>query len=131
MLTLSRVIRSAVISVRALAYVESARVVGASHLRILLRHILINIMPTIIVLLSIAIGSNILAEASLSFLGYGVPPPNPAWGSMISADGRLYMLSNPSLLIFPVLALSMVVFASNLFGDAVRDELDPRLRKGR
>lgn len=126
--SVTRVVRSAVISIRSDLYIEAARSLGASSVRIVLRHIIPNTLPTVIVLFSVGVGSAILAEASLSFLGYGAPPPAPSWGGMISVDGRLYMLAQPYLLVFPVLALSAVVFAANLFGDAMRDELDPRLR---
>jgi peptide/nickel transport system permease protein len=130
-LTLARVIRGSVLSVRSLAYIDAARASGVTQVRMMLAHILPNIMPTVIVLFSIGIGGNIIAEAGLSFLGYGVPPPSPTWGGMMSAEGRLYMLVNPWLLVFPTLALALVVFAMNMFGDALRDELDPRLRGDR
>lgn len=130
-LSLSRVVRSAVLSVRETTYVEAARALGASPARTMALHVLPNIFPTVIILISTTIGANILAEAALSFLGYGVPPPRPTWGGMISADGRIYMLMAPWILIFPTLALSAVVFALNMFGDALRDELDPRMRGAR
>jgi peptide/nickel transport system permease protein len=91
-------------------------------------HIVPNIFPTIVVLFSIGIGANIIAEASLSFLGYGVPPPNPTWGGMMSAEGRVYMIVDPWILVAPTVALAVVVYAMNMFGDALRDEFDPRLR---
>lgn len=124
----SRVIRATVLSVMANPYVEVAHVIGCSHTRTMLVHILPNIMATVIVLATIGIGGNIVAEASLSFLGFGVPPPNPSWGGMMSAEGRAYMLGAPWILIFPTIALSLTVFAMNMFGDALRDKLDPRLR---
>lgn len=127
-LTLSRVIRGSVLSIRTLPYIEAARSTGASHVRILLGHVIPNLLPTILVLTSVSIGGNIVAEASLSFLGFGVPPPNPTWGGMMSAEGRLYMLLNPWILVFPTLALAIVVYCMNMLGDAVRDEFDPRLR---
>jgi peptide/nickel transport system permease protein len=130
-LGLSRVVRGSVFGVRSQQYVESALAVGASKARVMLQHILPNILPTLLVLMSIGIGGNIIAEASLSFLGYGVPPPDPTWGGMISAEGRTYMLVNPWILIFPTLALSLVVYTFNMLGDALRDELDPRLRGSR
>jgi peptide/nickel transport system permease protein len=130
-LTGSRVIRGVVIGLRAYPFIESARAIGASHSRVLLMHLLPNVMPTAIVLISIGIGGNIVAEASLSFLGYGVPPPSPTWGGMMSAEGRLYMLINPWILIFPTIALSVVVYTMNMFGDALRDEIDPRMRGSR
>lgn len=127
-LTLSRVIRGSVLSIRTLPYIEAARSTGSSHVRILLRHVIPNLLPTILVLTSVSIGGNIVAEASLSFLGFGVPPPNPTWGGMMSAEGRLYMLLNPWILVFPTAALAIVVYCMNMLGDAVRDEFDPRLR---
>ena len=107
---------------------EAARVIGCTHMRSMLVYILPNVMPTVIVLASVAIGANILAEATLSFLGYGVPPPSPTWGGMMSSEGRIYMLVAPWILIAPTIALSLVVFAMNMFGDALRDVLDPRMR---
>jgi peptide/nickel transport system permease protein len=130
-LTLSRVIRGSVLSIRTLPYVEAARSVGASHVRIVLGHVIPNLLPTILVLTSVSIGGNIVAEASLSFLGYGIPPPNPTWGGMMSAEGRLYMLLDPWILVFPTLALALVVYSMNMLGDAIRDEFDPRLRTTR
>jgi peptide/nickel transport system permease protein len=127
-LALSRVVRGAVISIREAMYLEASRAVGASNLRILVFHVLPNIAPTLLILFSTALGANILLQASLAFLGYGTAPPNPTWGGMITAEGRLYLLLNPWMLVFPVLALSLVVFSANMFGDALRDELDPRLR---
>ena len=130
-LTGSRVIRGAVLGIRQYPFVESARAVGASHTRVMLQHILPNIFPIVLITLSLGIGGNIVAEASLSFLGYGVPPPDPTWGGMMSAEGRLYMLVNPWLLVFPTIALALVVYSVNMFGDALRDEIDPRLRGSR
>jgi peptide/nickel transport system permease protein len=130
-LSLSRVIRGAVIGVRSHQYIEATRAIGGSHLRTLVRHILPNIFPTVVVLISTSIGANIVAEASLSFLGYGVPPPTATWGGMMSAEGRLYMLVSPWIMVFPTIALSLVVFAMNMLGDALRDEIDPRLRGSR
>jgi peptide/nickel transport system permease protein len=130
-LTLARVIRGAVIGVRSLPYIEASRSIGASHARIIFAHIIPNIFPTIVVLFTIGIGANIVAEASLSFLGYGVPPPNPTWGGMMSGEGRVYMIVNPWILVAPTVALAIVVYAMNMFGDALRDEFDPRLRGSR
>ncbi len=109
-------------------YVDAGHVLGCSHLRLILRYIVPNIMAPIIILATINFGGAILAEASLSFLGYGVPPPTPSWGSMLSAEGRAYMFVAPWLLIAPTAVLTAVVFAANMFGDALRDVLDPRLR---
>jgi peptide/nickel transport system permease protein len=130
-LSVSRVVRSAVIAIRANPYVDAARTIGATHLRILTLHLLPNILPVVVVIVSTSIGGLIVAEASLSFLGYGVPPPTPSWGGMMSVEGRIYMLAAPWMLIFPTLVLSLVVFSMNMLGDALRDEFDPRLRGGR
>jgi len=126
----SRVIRSAVIGIKENVYVQAGAAVGCSTTRTIMRHILPNIMATIIVLFSIGVGGVILAEASLSFLGYGIPPPMPSWGGMLSYEGRVYMLQAPWMALWPGLALSTVVFGVNMFGDALRDILDPRLRGG-
>ena len=127
-LSLSRIVRGSVIDIKGEEYVEAARSFGASDARILVFHVLPNIFALIIVLISTTIGGLIVAEAALSFLGFGVPPPTPSWGGMLSVDGRIYMLAAPWLLIAPAFALSLVVFATNMFGDALRDELDPRMR---
>ena len=127
---LSRVIRSAVIGVRENVYVEAAVAIGCPTTRILTRHILPNIMATIIVQFSINLPAIILTEASLSFLGFGIPPPTPSWGGMLSLSGRAYMFLAPWMAIWPGLALAIVVYGINMFGDALRDILDPRLRGG-
>ena len=124
----SRVVRSAVLDVKHRPYVEAARSLGATETRLMLRHILPNIMPILIVLASTALGGYILAEAGLSFLGYGVPPPTPTWGGMLAGSATQYMVSNPSMVIFPGLVLALTVYSANMFGDALRDILDPRLR---
>jgi len=124
----SRVIRGAVMSTKENVYVQAAVAIGCPTWRILTRHILPNIMAVVIVEFSLRVGGIILTEASLSFLGYGVPPPAPSWGGMLSL--RMYMLQAPWMLIWPGLALSIVVYGVNMFGDAVRDILDPRLRGG-
>lgn len=124
----SRVIRSATLSVVEHPYVEAARAIGCGHVRIMVRHILPNVTATIIVLTTIGLGGIILAESALSFLGYGVPPPHPSWGSMLSGSGRTYMYSAPWMAIWPGVAISLVVFAFNMLGDALRDVLDPRIR---
>ena len=124
----SRVIRSAAMAIKENMYVEAARSVGSSTSRTLVRHILPNIMASVIVIFSVSIGQLILNEASLSFLGYGVPPPAPSWGGMLSLEGRIYMLRNPWLALWPGLALAIVVWGTNMLGDAIRDILDPRLR---
>jgi len=127
----SRVIRSATLSVVENQYIEAARALGAGHLRIMLRHILPNVTATIVVITSIGLGGIILAESALSFLGYGVPPPHPSWGSMLSGSGRTYMYIAPWMAIWPGVAISLVVFAFNMLGDALRDVFDPRLRGSR
>lgn len=126
-----RVVRSATLGFRQATFVESAQVVGASQLRIIVRHILPNLFGPIMVLTTMGLSTAILAEASLSFLGFGVPPPAPSWGRMLSGSSALYLNKAPWLAIFPGLAISVVVFAVNMFGDALRDELDPRLRGSR
>ena len=124
----SRVMRGATMGILNQTYVDAARAIGATNSRIMVRHLVPNIMPTVIVIASIGFGGVILAEASLSFLGYGVPPPTPSWGGMLAADGRAYMYAAPWMLIAPTLALAITVFGVNMFGDALRDVLDPRLR---
>jgi len=126
----SRVVRGSAFSVLTQPYIDAGRVLGCSHLRLIGRYVVPNIMAPVIVLASINFGGNILAEASLSFLGYGVPPPTASWGGMLSAEGRAFMFVAPWLLIVPTVALTAVVFASNMLGDALRDVLDPRLRGG-
>jgi len=126
----SRIIRSAVISVKQNVYVEAARAIGCPTRRILARHILPNIMAPTVVLFTTRVPNVILTEASLSFLGFGIPPPFPSWGGMLSGAGRVYMYQAPWLAIWPGLALGIVVYGVNMFGDAVRDLLDPRLRGG-
>jgi len=124
----SRVIRGATIAIAQNAYVEAARAMGCGHTRILLRHILPNVTATIIILATIGLGGIILAESALSFLGFGVPPPYPSWGSMLSGSGRTYMYRAPWMAVWPGVAISLAVFAFNMLGDALRDVLDPRLR---
>jgi peptide/nickel transport system permease protein len=124
----SRVIRGATISTAQHAFVEAARALGASHSRILIRHILPNVTATIIIVATIGLGGVILAESALSFLGFGVPPPYPSWGAMLSGSGRTYMFRAPWMAIWPGVAISLAVFGFNMLGDALRDVLDPRLR---
>src|SRR5437870_3926073 len=126
----SRVIRGATITVAQSTYVEAARAVGCGHARIIARHILPNVTATIIILATIGLGTAILAESALSFLGFGVPPPYPAWGAMLSGSGRTYMFRAPWMAIWPGVAISLAVFGFNMLGDALRDILDPRLRGG-
>jgi peptide/nickel transport system permease protein len=127
----SRVIRGATISVAQNTYVEAARAMGAGHPRIIARHIVPNVMATIIILATIGLGGIILAESALSFLGFGVPPPYPSWGGMLSGSGRTYMYRAPWMAIWPGVAISLAVFGFNMLGDALRDVLDPRLRGAR
>jgi peptide/nickel transport system permease protein len=127
----SRIIRSAVVSVREHMYVHAAQSLGASTFRILWRHILPNVMPPVIVLFTTRVGTVILAESGLSFLGLGVPPPAPTWGGMLSGSGRSFMFQGPWLALAPGLCLTVVVYATNMFGDALRDLLDPRMRGSR
>ena len=124
----SRTIRGATLVVREHAFVEASRAAGASHLRTLARHVAPNILASVIIVASTSLGFVILVEAAVSFLGYGVPPPQPSWGGMLSATGRQYMMRAPWLSIFPGCALSLAVFGFNVLGDAMRDLLDPRLK---
>jgi peptide/nickel transport system permease protein len=115
------------ISVKENDYVLAGRSMGASHLRIMLRHLAPNCFPPLIVMMTMMLGTTILAEAGLSFLGIGVQPPTPTWGNMVN-DGRNYLLSNPLLSFAPGLAIMLVVYAFNMIGDGLRDALDPQLR---
>jgi peptide/nickel transport system permease protein len=124
----ARVIRSSVLSIREMQYVEAARSLGVQHLRIAFRHILPNTIGPFIVLCTAQLGSAILVEATLSYLGLGVPEPYPSWGRMLSVSAAEYAQKAPHLVLFPGIAISLAVFGSNLLGDALRDTLDPRLR---
>jgi len=126
----SRIIRSAVIGIKENVYVAAAEAIGCSTTRILTRHILPNIMAPTITLFSVRVPAMVMSEASLSFLGFGIPPPVPSWGGMLSGSGRAYMFEAPWMAVWPGLALATVVYGVNMFGDAVRDLLDPRLRGG-
>jgi peptide/nickel transport system permease protein len=124
----ARVIRSSVLSIREMQYIEAARGLGLPHLRIAFRHVLPNTIGPFIVLSTAQLGSAILVEATLSFLGLGVPEPYPSWGRMLSVSAAEYAQKAPHLVLFPGIAISLAVFGSNLLGDALRDTLDPRLR---
>ena len=127
----ARVIRASVLSIREMQYVEAARALGVQHLRVAFRHILPNTVGPFIVLCTAQLGSAILVEATLSFLGMGVPEPYPSWGRMLSVSAAEYAQKAPHLVLFPGVAISLAVFGSNLLGDALRDTLDPRLRGSR
>ena len=126
----SRVIRSAVIAIKENDYFLAARAIGTPTSQILIHHVLPNIMAPVIIVFSINIGGVIMSLASLGFLGYGLPTNIPDWGGMLSREGRKYMEQAPWLALWPGLCLTIVVYAFNMFGDAVRDLLDPRLRGG-
>ncbi len=124
----ARIIRSSVLSIREMQYVEAARGLGIGHLRIAFRHVLPNTIGPFIVLTTAQLGSAILVEAALSFLGLGIPEPYPSWGRMLSVSAAEFAQKAPWLVLFPGIAISLAVFGSNLLGDALRDTLDPRLR---
>ncbi len=126
----SRVPRGAVISIKENDYFLAAQAVGSPTLKTLMRHVLPNIVAPLIIIFSVNIGGNILSAAALSFLGYGLPPAFPDWGAMLSGEGRRYMEMAPRLALWPGLCLTIVVYSLNMFGDAMRDLLDPRLRGG-
>jgi len=122
----ARIVRANVLALRELPYVEAAKAIGLGRMKIAVFHILPNTLAPLIVLATAQLGSTILTEASLSFLGLGVPEPYPSWGRMLSESAAEYIRVAPWLVIFPGLAISLVVFGANLFGDALRDLLDPR-----
>jgi peptide/nickel transport system permease protein len=124
----ARVIRSNTLMLREMPYVEAARAIGMNEVSIALRHVLPNTLAPLIVLATAQLGSTILVEAALSFLGLGVPEPHPSWGRMLSESAAEYVRTAPWLVIFPGLAISLAVFGTNLLGDALRDILDPRQR---
>jgi peptide/nickel transport system permease protein len=126
--TVARVVRSNTLSLREQPFVEAARAVGMGELRIAVRHVLPNTLAPLIVLATAQLGSAILVEASLSFLGLGIPEPHPSWGRMLSESAAEYVRTAPWLVIFPGVAISLTVFGTNLLGDALRDILDPRQR---
>ena len=126
----SRVIRGAVIGVKENVYFQAAEAIGSTRSRTLIRHVLPNIAAPLIVIFSINVGAVIISEAALSFLGFGLPISVPSWGGMLSREGRQFMEIAPRLALWPGLCLTIVVYCLNMFGDAVRDLLDPRLRGG-
>jgi peptide/nickel transport system permease protein len=125
----ARIVRSAVLAIRESQYIEAARAAGCRDWQIIWRYILPNIAAPVIVVATLGLGMAILAESSLSFLGFGVPPPTPSWGGMLSGSGRTYILQAPWMAFFPGLAISLAVFGCNMLGDALRDVLDPRLHQ--
>ena len=124
----SRVLRGAVIGIKENDYFLAAEAIGNSKLRAFIRHVLPNTMPVMIIIFSISVGGVIMSEASLSFLGFGLPVKIPSWGGLLSGSGRRFMEVAPWLALFPGLALTITVYSLNMFGDAMRDLLDPRLR---
>ena len=126
----SRLIRSAVIAIKGSDYFLAARAVGSPTTATLVRHVMPNVTPVVIIIFSISIGGVIMSLASLGFLGYGLPPNIPDWGGMLSREGRKYMEQAPWLAVWPGLALTITIYSLNMFGDALRDLLDPRLRGG-
>lgn len=124
----SRVVRGTVLAVKQATFVDAAQALGASPGRIVSRHVLPNVFAPILIIATVWLGNAIVIEAALSFLGLGTPPPTPTWGAMLSGEGRRNLETAPYLAIFPGVAISVVVLAFNMLGDALRDLLDPRLR---
>ena len=124
----ARVVRSSALAIREIPYVDAARALGFGHARIILRHMVPNVMAPYLIMLTTFVGHAILLEASLSYLGLGVQEPTPAWGLMLQGGAEEFAESAPWVPIFPGLAITLAVFGFNLFGDALRDILDPRLR---
>jgi peptide/nickel transport system permease protein len=124
----ARVVRSTALAIREMPYVDAARACGFCHTRIILRHMVPNVMAPFLIMITAFVGQAILLEASLSYLGLGVQEPTPAWGLMLQGGAEEYAESAPWIAIFPGIAISLAVFGFSLFGDAVRDELDPKLR---
>jgi peptide/nickel transport system permease protein len=126
----SRLLRSTAIALKGNIYIQASNALGATTWRVVLKHLLPNVLPIIIIGFTLGMAGVILAEASLSFLGFGVPPPQPSWGGMLSGPGRSYMLQSPGMAFWPGLALTLAVYGINMFGDALRDLVDPRLKGG-
>ncbi len=126
----SRILRSAVIGIKENDYFLAARAVGSTGAATLMRHVLPNVTPVMIIIFSITVGGVIMSEASLSFLGFGLPIKIPSWGGLLSREGRVFMEQAPWLALWPGLCLTITVYCLNMFGDALRDLLDPRLRGG-
>jgi peptide/nickel transport system permease protein len=124
----ARVVRSSALAIREIPYVDAARACGYSHARIILRHMVPNVVAPFLIMITAFVGQAILAEASLSYLGLGVQEPVPAWGLMLQGGAEEYASTAPWIAIFPGLAIMLSVLGINLFGDALRDELDPKLR---
>src|SRR6266850_1203168 len=122
------VIRSSALTIREMPYVDAARAAGFGHVRIILRHMLPNVVASYLIMLTAFLSQAILAEASLSFLGLGVQEPTPAWGLMLRGAAVDFAEAAPWMALFPGLSISLAVFAFNLFGDSLRDALDPKLR---
>jgi peptide/nickel transport system permease protein len=127
----ARVVRGAAIATANNQYVDAARTIGATNARIVLHHIVPNVVPVAIVLATVSVGTVILAEAAISFLGYGIPPPFPSLGGMLNISGSSQFRAHPIQAIWPGIAIALLVYGFNMFGDALRDVLDPRLRGGR
>lgn len=124
----ARVVRSSALSIREVPYVDAARTCGFGHTRIILRHMVPNVMAPFLIIITAFVGQAILAEASLSYLGLGVQEPTPAWGLMLQGGAEEYASTAPWIAVFPGLAIALTVFGISLFGDALRDALDPKLR---
>ena len=124
----ARIVRGHVLSLKNSMFIEASQAIGCSSWRIVLRHLLPNVLPLVVILGTLRFGTVILAEATLSFLGYGIPPPFPTWGGMLGGESRFYLQQAPWLAVSPGIALMLAVWGFNMFGDALRDLLDPRLR---
>jgi peptide/nickel transport system permease protein len=124
----ARVVRSSALAIREVPYIDAARALGYGHTRIILRHMVPNVIAPFLIIITASVGSAILAEASLSYLGLGVQEPVPAWGLMLQGGAEEYATTAPWIAVFPGLAIMLTVFGINLFGDALRDVLDPKLR---